>query len=189
MIRADFGPSWAPGAFLVTRSEASRSGRRRLFQPAPHMSLILRTPRAGRKLGCVAIRKLGCVAIASWRSNGFIGSVLDSTRLELERHSVSMQQPRPVQLGDRGETAVELFLEDTGRVVAGSQDLGTDLLIQVRGNDRFRASVASSIVRASRRQQIRAALPGPGSDPTTQAGYEQARRSDLRPGAAIAPTA
>lgn len=47
---------------------------------------------------------------------------------------VSMRQPKSVQQGDFGETAVELFFKQLGwgPLSTGSQDLGTDLYIQLR---------------------------------------------------------
>jgi tetratricopeptide (TPR) repeat protein len=52
---------------------------------------------------------------------------------------MSMQQPVRIQLGDSGETAVELFFKDIGwgPISTGTQDLGTDLLIQVRDKELF----------------------------------------------------
>ncbi len=49
-----------------------------------------------------------------------------------------MRQPATVQLGDIGETAAALFFKQLGwgPMGSGSQDLGTDLFIQLRNADR-----------------------------------------------------
>ena len=51
-----------------------------------------------------------------------------------EQPLTTMQQPLTRQIGSRGEAAVDLFFKDLGwgPIQTGDQDLGTDLLVQIR---------------------------------------------------------